>query len=227
MSRNRPSQRKGRSSESRETRAGPARGRRPVPKRVRAERGAVRRAAQRRRRLRNMAAGAVGALVLGAVISLAVLGHGAAAGYTTSSTGWVLPRLGSPGKVSLANFRGRPVVVNFFASWCTVCASELPVFAQDARLLRGQVDVVEVDALETGNGLAFAQRFGLRSSVAAVARDVGASQNDGLYQTLGGTGSMPMTGFYSAQGTLLTTHVGGFDAATLGSEFRHLYGLTA
>lgn len=227
MSRRRPSQQKGRLSESRGNRAEPSAARRPVPKRVRAERDAVRRAAQHRRRVRNVAAGAVGALVLGAVISLAVLGHGSAAGYTTSSTGWVLPRLGAQGKVSLADFRGRPVVVNFFASWCTVCASELPVFAQDARALRGQVDVVEVNALETGNGLAFAQRFGLRSSVTAVASDVGGSQNDGLYQTLGGTGSMPMTAFYSAQGTLLTTHVGGFDAATLASELRQLYGLTA
>ncbi|MDA8056893.1 MAG: TlpA disulfide reductase family protein [Actinomycetota bacterium] len=61
----------------------------------------------------------------------------------------MLPRLGAPGNVSLASLHGRPVVVNLFASWCTVCASELPVFAQDARALRGEVNVVEDNALET------------------------------------------------------------------------------
>lgn len=160
-------------------------------------------------------------------ITVAVVNRGSTAGYSTSTQAWILPRLGGPGKVSLASFRGRPVVVNFFASWCTVCASELPVFAQDAQVLRGKVDIVEVNALETGNGLGFAQRFHLLSSVTAVASDVGGSQGDGLYQALGGSGTMPMTAFYSAQGALLTTHVGGFDAATLASQLRQFYGVAA
>ena len=173
-----------------------------------------------------MGVGGVGAAILAGVITLAVVDHGSSAGYNTTAQRWVLPRLGEPGKVSLASLHGRPVVVNFFASWCTVCASELPVFAQDARALRGEVDVVEVNALETGNGQAFAQRFHLASSVTAVASDVGGSQGDGLYQSLGGTGSMPMTAFYSSTGVLLTTHVGGFTASTLASELHQLYGLT-
>ena len=173
-----------------------------------------------------MGVGGVGAAILAGVITLAVVDHGSSAGYNTTAQRWVLPRLGEPGKVSLASLHGRPVVVNFFASWCTVCASELPVFAQDARALRGEVDVVEVNALETGNGQAFAQRFHLASSVTAVASDVGGSQGDGLYQSLGGTGSMPMTAFYSSTGVLLTTHVGGFTASTLSSELHQLYGLS-
>jgi thiol-disulfide isomerase/thioredoxin len=68
--------------------------------------------------------------VVGAV-SLAFFNHPSSAGYRTTTEGWVLPRLGAPGKVSLAAFKGRPVIVNFFASWCTVCASELPVFTKE------------------------------------------------------------------------------------------------
>jgi thiol-disulfide isomerase/thioredoxin len=173
-----------------------------------------------------MAVSVAGAAVLAGVITLAVIDHGSSAGYKTTTRGWVLPRLGAPGKVSLASLHGRPVVVNFFASWCTVCASELPVFTTDARALRGEVDVVEVNTLETGSGQAFAQRYHLASSVTAVASDVGGSQGDGLYQALGGTGSMPMTAFYSPAGALLTTHVGGFTASALASELHQLYGLS-
>ena len=32
--------------------------------------------------------------------------------------------------VSLADFRGRPVVVNFFGAWCEQCINELPLLAQ-------------------------------------------------------------------------------------------------
>lgn len=137
----------------------------------------------------------------------------------------MLPRLGAGGNVSLASLRGRPVVVNFFASWCTVCAGELPVFATDALALRGRVDVVEVNALETGNGQSFAQQYHLASDVTALVHDVGGSQGDGLYQSLGGTGTMPMTAFYDARGHLLTTHVGGFDAPSLAAAIRQLYGV--
>lgn len=244
MSNRRTAQRKGHPSGPRGTKAAPPAGqpgsgrgkatagtgdsaRASRPPGVRAQRVAAREAAERHRRIRNVAVGVVGAVVLVGAITLAVVNHGSTAGDNTTTQAWILPRLGAPGKVSLASLRGRPVVVNFFASWCTVCATELPVFAQDARALRGQVDVVEVNALETGNGLGFARSYHLPSSVTAVASDVGGSQGDGLYQALGGSGTMPMTAFYSAQGALLTTHVGGFDAATLASQLRQLYGVAA
>jgi cytochrome c biogenesis protein CcmG/thiol:disulfide interchange protein DsbE len=35
--------------------------------------------------------------------------------------------------VSLASFRGRPVVLNFFATWCIPCRTELPAFQAAAK----------------------------------------------------------------------------------------------
>jgi thiol-disulfide isomerase/thioredoxin len=177
------------------------------------------------RRLRSLIVAATSAAVLGAVIALAAARSGSASGYDTNPTAFVLPVLGTPGKVRLASFQGRPVVVNFFASWCTQCAGELPVFAADARALGGKVAFVEINSEETGDGVAFAKRFDLPTSVTAVAHDVGGSQGSGLYEALGGNGGMPLTAFYSPNGTVLTTHLGAFDSATVASALEQLYGI--
>ncbi len=36
------------------------------------------------------------------------------------------------GKISLEQFKGKPVVLNFFASWCVPCKDEAPMFSRAA-----------------------------------------------------------------------------------------------
>jgi cytochrome c biogenesis protein CcmG/thiol:disulfide interchange protein DsbE len=44
---------------------------------------------------------------------------------------FTLHRLDGPGNVSLASYRGKPVVLNFWASWCDPCKSEAAVLERD------------------------------------------------------------------------------------------------
>jgi thiol-disulfide isomerase/thioredoxin len=165
--------------------------------------------------------------ILAGVIALAATDQGSSTGYDTKPSAFVLPTLGGSGKVALADFSGHPVVVNFFASWCSLCSKELPLFGQDAQALRGRVDFVEVNALETGDGVKFAHHFDLAAKVSGVAHDVGGAQGDGLYQALGGSGGLPMTAFYSAQGKVVSLWIGGYDASSLAASLHQFYGVKA
>lgn len=168
------------------------------------------------------------AVALGILAVVGLLGFtgGATGGYDTSASAFVLPRLAKPGTVSLVDLRGRPVVVNFFASWCTACRSELPDFAAEASRLRGRIQFVEVDSLETGDGAGMARQYGLARAGAIVARDVGGADGGGLHDALGGGNKMPITAFYDAKARLLGTHVGAFEANSLSRELRRLYGIS-
>ena len=190
-------------------------------------RSTVQAARQRSRRVRVGLVSGVGVVVLAGAISLAFMGGSSSAGDNSTAAAWVLPKLGQSGTVSLASLRGKPVVVNMFASWCTTCQEELPAFASAAQRLKGKVVFVEVNSLDTGNGQGMARQFGLSQAGAIVLSDVGGAQNSGLHDALGGGNNMPVSAFYSATGQLLNSHVGGFTSSTLQSELQQLYGTTA
>jgi cytochrome c biogenesis protein CcmG, thiol:disulfide interchange protein DsbE len=57
-----------------------------------------------------------------------------------------LPVLGhSEQRVSLADYAGRPLIVNFFASWCAPCQQETPLLARFYRGEHGRVALVGLD----------------------------------------------------------------------------------
>jgi cytochrome c biogenesis protein CcmG/thiol:disulfide interchange protein DsbE len=80
------------------------------------------------------------------------------------------------GSLSLASLRGYPVVLNFWASWCTPCEREAAMLASAARSERGRVVFVAVDVNDFASD---ARRFlgahrvpyvAVRSSSAVAAR---------------------------------------------------------
>ena len=71
----------------------------------------------------------------------------------------------------LSDLRGRPTVINFWASWCINCIDEMPAFQRVFSSLEGKVVFVGMDVLnlqgETkGAGAAFATRTGVHYKLA-------------------------------------------------------------
>jgi len=59
-----------------------------------------------------------------------------AAGQRPPAPSLALPRLEGGGQGSLADYRGRPVVLNFWASWCEPCKDEAPALERAQRRLQ-------------------------------------------------------------------------------------------
>jgi thiol-disulfide isomerase/thioredoxin len=59
----------------------------------------------------------------------------------------VVDQLGG-GLLDLANLRGKPIWVNFTASWCPTCRDELPLMERIGRQLGGDLAIVVIDVRE-------------------------------------------------------------------------------
>jgi cytochrome c biogenesis protein CcmG/thiol:disulfide interchange protein DsbE len=75
---------------------------------------------------------------------------------------FTLKRLNGRGSLQLASFRGRVVVVNFWASWCEPCKREAQLFQSAAERYRSRVAFVGVDTTDfSGEGRGFLARYGV------------------------------------------------------------------
>jgi thiol-disulfide isomerase/thioredoxin len=107
--------------------------------------------------------------VISAVITVCVAGSLVAIGVAGTSSGsspssapkpaasFSLPALGASGQqVALSAYAGKPLVVNFFASWCGPCKTETPRLAAFYRAEHGKMAIVGLDENDTpANALSF------------------------------------------------------------------------
>jgi len=63
--------------------------------------------------------------------------------------------------VSLGRFAGRPVVLNFWATWCAPCREEMPVFSRVSTRKAGEVQFVGLSQDDPAKVREFAQRLGV------------------------------------------------------------------
>jgi cytochrome c biogenesis protein CcmG, thiol:disulfide interchange protein DsbE len=74
-----------------------------------------------------------------------------------------LPRLEGSGEESLASYRGRWVLVNFWASWCVPCRQESPAL-EDFQKQHGdgKFTILGIDSRDlSGDGKAFVAKYGV------------------------------------------------------------------
>lgn len=117
---------------------------------------------------RTLAAGAAGVVVVGAVLAAGIV-----AARDTGGAPAVATAAGPPvelagtdpvtgANVDLAEFTGKPVVLNVWASWCPGCNDEAADLAKFARAHR-EVQVVGLDIQDTRDeARAFYRRWGWR-----------------------------------------------------------------
>ncbi len=110
---------------------------------------------------------------------------------------------GRPGStVSLAAYRGHPVIINFFASWCPPCKRETPMLARFYLASKGRIVMIGVDANdESGPALHFLHAAGVRYPVAF---DPFPASTTTSYGVLG----LPQTFFLNAQHRIVKHVVG-------------------
>lgn len=110
-------------------------------------------------------------------------------------------RFGSGEADSLHAYLGKPLVVNFFASWCVPCLAELPNFEQAHQAFKQQVNFLGLNLQDNPSS---ARRV---IDDTGITYPVGEDPQGRIFQALGGFG-MPTTIFVHADGTVTERYTG-------------------
>jgi cytochrome c biogenesis protein CcmG, thiol:disulfide interchange protein DsbE len=110
--------------------------------------------------------------------------------------------------VDLTDYRGAPLVVNFWASWCAPCVREMPDFQRFSDELGDRVPLLGVNVQDApSNAQAFVDELG-------ITYDLATDPAGELYAAVGGFG-MPTTLFVNPEGTIVYRHTGPLDTDEL------------
>ena len=123
------------------------------------------------------------------------------------------------GAVSAADFDGRPVLVNFWATWCAPCVEEMPMLAD---LQRDAADtglrVVGIALDEPGRATAFARDMGIDYPVL-----VGGTETVLTGRRFGNrSGMLPYSVLVDAAGVIRWVHLGALEREVLERELSRL-----
>ena len=121
----------------------------------------------------------------------------------------------SGNKVSLSNFKGKAVLINFWATWCGPCKLETPWIVELRNKYASQgFEVIGIDS--EGDDLPPTDTAGLAKEKAAVAEFVKLEHmpypvllgGDGLTKPYGGLEAMPTSFYVDRNGTVVSSQMG-------------------
>ncbi len=121
-------------------------------------------------------------------------------------------------RFSLAAYKGRPLVLNFWASWCPNCAAEMPAFQREFQTLGNEVAFVGIDQRDSRDGAdRLAAQTGVRYRLAS-------DPQGRVFDAFGGTG-MPTTVFIDARGRVVDEVTGQLTAGLLRQRIHEAFGI--
>jgi cytochrome c biogenesis protein CcmG/thiol:disulfide interchange protein DsbE len=128
-----------------------------------------------------------------------------------------LPSLTISGQtVSLASLRGKPVVLNFWASWCVPCRTEMPLIETAYRAHQGQIQFLGIDANDsTAPALAFLRQVQVTYPTAV--------DTHGLVANAYGLFGLPTTIFISSSGRIVGRYIGQMQGTTLEAAIKEAF----
>ena len=162
--------------------------------------------------------GSVAVFVAAAIaVSLATSGSGTGSGSKRPdpvAPGFMLDSLTAPGQhITLSQYQGKPLIVNFWASWCEPCQQETPLLASWYTGQHGHVIVVGLDENDTASSaVAFAKAKGVKYPI-------GVDPQLAAANAYGVTG-LPQTFFLNAQHRIVDHVLGAVTTADLDKGLR-------
>jgi cytochrome c biogenesis protein CcmG, thiol:disulfide interchange protein DsbE len=157
--------------------------------------GAIRDVGRSARR-HKVLSGLIALCVAGSLSAIGLIGAGSGGNgkpAATDAAAFSLPSLGHSGqRVFLSGYRGQPLIVNFFASWCEPCQRETPLLASFYHTEKGKMALVGLDENDAiGNATTFTQKEGVGYPVGF--------DPAGTAATAYGVSALPQTFFLNAE----------------------------